>query len=83
MTLLYFVLFGLVVGLIARALFPGNQSLGWLGTAGLGMAGSLVGGFLAGLLGGSGQGFAWAGWVGSIVGAMLLLGLSQLANRRT
>ena len=82
MTLLYFVLFGLVVGLIARALFPGNQSLGWLGTAGLGMAGSLIGGFLAGLIAGPNEGFAWAGWVGSIRGAMLLLGLSQLANRR-
>jgi uncharacterized membrane protein YeaQ/YmgE (transglycosylase-associated protein family) len=75
MTLLYLVLFGLVVGLIARALFPGNQSLGWLGTAGLGMAGSLIGG--------PNEGFAWAGWVGSILGAMLLLGLSQLASRRT
>ncbi len=33
----------IVVGAIARALFPGRQPIGWIGTAVLGMAGSLVG----------------------------------------
>src|SRR5262249_28119627 len=40
---------GLIVGAIARALFPGRQPMGWIGTAVLGMAGSLVGGFLSSL----------------------------------
>jgi len=38
-----FLVFGLIVGLIARALFPGRQAMGWLMTAVLGMVGSLVG----------------------------------------
>ena len=49
---------GLIVGAIARALFPGRQPMGWIGTAVLGMAGSLVGGFLSSLL-----------WHGDIAGA--------------
>ncbi|HZX40750.1 MAG TPA: GlsB/YeaQ/YmgE family stress response membrane protein, partial [Myxococcaceae bacterium] len=41
---------GLIVGAIARALFPGRQPMGWIATALLGMAGSLVGGFLSSLI---------------------------------
>ena len=71
-----FLVFGLVVGLIARALMPGRQSLGFILTAVLGMAGSLLGGFLGLLLFGGAPGEpVAAGWIGSILGALLLLGL--------
>ena len=72
-----FLVFGLVVGLIARVLMPGRQKLGFIMTSLLGMAGSLLGGFLGILLFGGrpGEPIA-AGWIGSIIGALLLLGIA-------
>ncbi len=63
---------GLVVGLMARAILPGTQSLGIVMTAALGIAGSFVAGFAGQALGfyQAGQN---AGFIGSIVGAVLLL----------
>ena len=46
MGLLLFVLFGLVVGFLARAILPGRQSMGLIMTSILGMVGSLLGGFV-------------------------------------
>ena len=64
---------GLVVGAIARAL-PGRQPMGWIGTAVLGMAGSLVGGFLSSLFwGGSIRVFHVGGLISSVIGALLIL----------
>ena len=51
MAIILFIVFGLVVGLLARAVMPGNQSMGWGMTALLGVVGSFVGGFLAALAG--------------------------------
>jgi uncharacterized membrane protein YeaQ/YmgE (transglycosylase-associated protein family) len=65
---------GLVVGAIARALFPGKQPMGWIGTSVLGMAGSLVGGFLSSLLlHGSIRVFQIGGFISSVIGALLIL----------
>lgn len=63
---------GFVVGLIARALLPGDQKLGLLLTAVLGVAGSFLAGFIGQALGwySAGQG---AGFIGSVVGALVLL----------
>ena len=47
MSILLFLVFGLVVGLIARAIMPGDQRLGWIATTILGVIGSLLGGFVA------------------------------------
>jgi uncharacterized membrane protein YeaQ/YmgE (transglycosylase-associated protein family) len=65
-------LVGFVVGLVARAILPGTQSLGLILTAVLGIAGSFVAGFAGQALGlyGAGQG---AGFIGSVVGAILVL----------
>ena len=63
---------GFVVGLIARAILPGTQSLGIVLTAVLGIAGSFLAGF-------AGQALGWysagqpAGWIASVVGAIVLL----------
>ena len=63
---------GFVVGLIARAILPGTQSLGIILTAVLGIAGSFIAGF-------AGQALGWytegqpAGFLASIVGAIVLL----------
>ena len=42
-SLLWFVLIGILIGALARAVLPGRQAIGWLGTAGAGIAGSLLG----------------------------------------
>lgn len=60
---------GLIVGAVAKLLMPGPDPGGWLVTMLLGIAGSAVGGFVFGLVGlGGGTGF-----IGSVLGAMLLL----------
>jgi uncharacterized membrane protein YeaQ/YmgE (transglycosylase-associated protein family) len=77
-----FIIFGLIIGLIARALMPGRQSIGIVLTALLGMAGSLLGGFLGILLFGRSPGEPTAaGWLGSIFGALLLLGIFASTRR--
>lgn len=63
---------GLVVGLIARAILPGTQSLGLVLTAVLGIAGSFVAGFAGQALGFYKAGQS-AGFIGSILGAIVLL----------
>ena len=76
MGIIGFLIFGLIVGLIARAIFPGRQAMGWLMTAVLGMIGSLVGGMIGQALFGGGVragGFSPGGWISSIIGALLVL----------
>ncbi|MEO8299163.1 MAG: GlsB/YeaQ/YmgE family stress response membrane protein [Burkholderiales bacterium] len=69
---LWMVIVGFVVGLVARAVLPGTQSLGIILTAVLGIAGSFIAGYLGQALGWyqAGEG---AGFVGSVVGAAVLL----------
>jgi len=72
MSYVYMAIVGFVVGLIARAVMPGTQSLGIILTAVLGIAGSFIAGFIGQAIGWyeAGQG---AGFIGSIVGAIVLL----------
>jgi len=66
--------FGLVVGAIARFLVPGRQPMGLLMTMVLGIVGSFAGGFLSSLFfRGDGDHLHPAGWIMSIVGAVLLV----------
>ena len=82
MNIIGWLLFGLVVGAIAKLLMPGNDPGGWIVTILLGIAGSFVGGFLAQMFTHSTGGAA--GWIGSIVGAMVLLFIYRLVvGRRT
>ena len=73
MGLIMFLLIGLVAGFIARALVPGPDPMGWLGTMVLGIVGSLVGGTLAALLFGGTLALSAAGIIGSIIGAIIVL----------
>ena len=67
---------GLIVGAIARFLLPGEQKMGWILTSLLGIAGSLIAGFIGQAAGwyAPGQG---AGWIASVVGAVVLLFIVQ------
>ena len=49
--LLWWALLGLVIGALARLIVPGRQAIGWLATAGAGVAGALLGGIIADALG--------------------------------
>lgn len=73
MGLVAFLLVGLVAGFIARALVPGPDPMGWLGTMVLGIVGSLVGGTLAALLSGGTLDLTAAGLIGSIIGSIIVL----------
>ena len=72
MSYVWMALVGLIVGLVARAIMPGTQSLGLILTAVLGIAGSFLAGFLGQSLGfyAAGEG---AGFIGSVIGALILL----------
>ena len=83
MGLLAFILFGLVIGLVARALMPGRQSMGLVATALLGMAGSFVGGLIGSLIyGGRMFELHSAGIIGSVVGALLVMVLVGMGGGR-
>ena len=75
------IIFGVIVGAIAKLLMPGRDPGGFIVTILLGVAGALVGGFLGQAMGlyGENQG---AGWIMSILGAILLLALYRMAVRR-
>lgn len=73
MSLLIALVVGLFAGLIARAIIPGTQKLGCIGTSLLGVVGSVVGGTLWNALTGSGLDFTKAGFLGSVIGAVIVL----------
>ena len=77
-------IFGLIVGAIARFLLPGKQSMSIWMTMLLGVVGSFVGGFIAFLIFGRGQGaLQTSGWILSILGAIIALVIySSLASKR-
>ena len=81
MGILAWILFGLVVGVIAKLLMPGRDPGGFIVTILIGIAGALVGGFV-----GRAMGFydanEGAGWIMSILGAIVLLALYRMMVRR-
>lgn len=84
MEIIRLIVFGFVIGVIARFLMPGPQPMGIILTTVLGVAGSFVGGYLGHLFN-EGEMNAWqpAGWIGSIIGAaLLLLAYGMLAKKR-
>lgn len=78
---LYIIIIGLVVGLLARFLKPGNDSMGIILTVLLGIAGAVLAGW-------AGQTFGWyapgepAGFIGSLLGAIVILVVVALFRRK-
>ncbi|HEX6749699.1 MAG TPA: GlsB/YeaQ/YmgE family stress response membrane protein [Longimicrobium sp.] len=72
MGILWMIIIGLIAGALAKLIMPGRDPGGIIVTILLGIAGSLVGGFLFG--GSDGR----VGLIGSVVGALILLGLYRL-----
>ena len=81
MGILTWILFGLVVGVIAKLLMPGRDPGGFIVTILLGIAGALFGGFIGRAMGfyGENQG---AGWIMSILGAIVLLAIYRMMVRK-
>ena len=79
--LLMTIIIGFIVGVIAKLIMPGKENMGFIVTTLLGIAGSLVATY-------AGQAVGWyeagegAGWIGSIVGAFLLLWIYQKFKTR-
>jgi len=69
------IIVGFVVGLIARAVMPGADHMGFLATSLIGILGSRVGGFIGGLVSRPKEGAAFhpAGFFLSVVGALVIL----------
>ena len=83
MTILGWILFGLVVGAVAKLLMPGRDPGGFIITILLGIAGALLGGFVGRAMGLYREGEA-AGFFMALVGSVVLLVIYRMAvGRRT
>jgi uncharacterized membrane protein YeaQ/YmgE (transglycosylase-associated protein family) len=80
MSIITMIIVGFIVGLLARALKPGNDRMGIIMTTIVGIVGSLIAGWV-------GQAMGWyrpgqpAGWIASIVGAIVLLVIVAMVRR--
>ena len=83
MHLILFLLFGLVVGALARLIVPGRERGGWVVSMLLGVVGSLFGGILGRVMGFYREGET-AGFIMSLLGAVLaVVAYQAVAGRRT
>ena len=72
MSIIWTILMGLVAGIIAKFIYPGKENMSWIWTIVLGVAGSFVATYLGKMVGIYQPGEA-AGFIGAIVGALILL----------
>jgi uncharacterized membrane protein YeaQ/YmgE (transglycosylase-associated protein family) len=82
-TLIGWLILGLIAGALARFLMPGRQQMGLIATTLLGIGGSFIGGFLGSLL----FGYNWrvlrpSGFIGSVIGALVLLFIAQQMKKK-
>lgn len=77
MGFIWMIIVGLVAGLLARAIKPGNDAMGWIMTIVLGIVGAMLGGFIAGLVGIDADG-GFTGLIFSVIGAIILLFLYEM-----
>jgi len=83
MGIIGWIVFGLIVGAIARLIMPGSQPMGIILTILLGIGGSFVGGYIGTMLAGRPMEIAEpSGWIGAILGALLLLFVYGMVAKR-
>ena len=75
--MIWTIIIGLVAGLLARAIKPGNDAMGWIMTIVLGIAGSFLGGFIASAIGVNSNG-SFMSLAFSVIGAIILLFIYEL-----
>ena len=82
MSFIWMIIVGLVAGLLARAIKPGSDPMGWIMTIVLGIVGAMLGGFVASLIGINADG-GFTGLIFSVIGAIILLFLYEMImNKR-
>jgi len=81
MSIIIMIIVGFIVGLIARAIMPGDQNMGIIMTTILGIVGAVVAGFLGQTMGWYAEGEP-AGWIASVVGAIIVLFVVGLIARK-
>jgi uncharacterized membrane protein YeaQ/YmgE (transglycosylase-associated protein family) len=84
-TIITWAVFGLIVGAIARFLYPGRQAMSLPMTMVLGIVGSLLGGFVSWMFGFDPEAgpFQGAGWIMSIIGAVIVVWIGLFSSRRS
>jgi uncharacterized membrane protein YeaQ/YmgE (transglycosylase-associated protein family) len=86
MGIIAFIILGLFAGLIAKAIMPGNDPGGFIVTALIGIAGALLGGFLAAALFDADpldEFFDISTWLTAIIGSIILLVVYRLVTNRS
>ena len=75
MSIIGWIILGLIAGAIAKAIKPGNQGGGWIATLVLGVVGALLGGWIGSLIFDKGMGgfFSLWSWILAIGGALIVL----------
>ncbi|MFC6380137.1 GlsB/YeaQ/YmgE family stress response membrane protein [Psychrobacter glacincola] len=81
MSFIWMIIVGLVAGLLARAIKPGSDPMGWIMTIILGIVGAMLGGFVAGLVGINADG-GFTGLIFSVIGAIILLFIYEMIMSR-
>ena len=81
MSILWAIVVGFIVGLIAKALMPGRDPGGFIVTVLLGIIGAVVATFLGQAMGLYAQGQA-AGWIASVIGAVIVLAIYRMVIGR-
>lgn len=81
------IIFGAVIGALARLVIPGKQAMGWIVTIVIGIAGALIGYWLWGMIARPGNantsGIDWIRWAISIAAAVVLtLGYTALTRSK-
>ena len=81
-SLIFWIIVGGIAGALAKLVMPGDDPGGFIITIILGIAGALVGGFLASLIGIGGGGFIWSILIATIGAIVLLLIYRLVAGNR-
>jgi len=81
MSVILFLVFGLIVGALARLIVPGRDPGGWVISMLIGVVGSMLGGFLGRAVGLYNEGEP-AGFVMSLLGAVILVGAYHAIAKR-
>ncbi|HPK32565.1 MAG: GlsB/YeaQ/YmgE family stress response membrane protein [Ottowia sp.] len=75
------IIVGFIVGLIARAIMPGTQAMGFIMTTILGIVGALLAGYGGAALGLYGPGQP-VGWIASVIGAIIVLWIYGMVTKK-
>lgn len=82
MGILSWILFGLLAGIAAKVILPGDERMGWIRTILVGVVGSFVGGYLGSFFGmGAPASWSWPGFLTAVCGALVLLVINRLVTR--